>query len=231
MADTPSASSAADLIEHPDQLTPEWLTGALSERHPGARVASVEVQEIREGTNANARIRVSYEGPSDLPEALFLKLPPLEPERRALLNSTGMGRREVHFYMHLADRVPMRVPTPYVARWNPSDGAFVLVIEDLEAAGCTLPDLVDGITFEQAASAVRDFAGLKQSASGIGQVAAQAVGKEYCRQYYGDGGKARADFTHQVTIDEHERRISDGGDGVLERKDEDCGRLSATRHP
>lgn len=153
------------LPEDPADVTPEWLTQALRERFPDAEVRSVDVLEIHHGTNSNARIRVDYQGPSEegpsaLPETYFLKLPPLDPERREQINRTGMGRREALFYRHLADRVPMRVPTPYVARLDEASGAFVLLIEDLTATACAFPDPVDGLSYEQARRAMHDYAGL-----------------------------------------------------------------------
>jgi hypothetical protein len=152
--------SSSDLPRDPGEVTPEWLSGALGERFPGTQVASVEVIEVRHGTNSNARLRVVYDGPCDLPETYFMKLPPLDPVRREQINQTGMGRREALFYRNLADRVPMRVPRPYVARLDEATNEFVLLIEDLEASDCTFPDVVDGLSYEQAEGAMGDYAKL-----------------------------------------------------------------------
>ncbi|MAG31634.1 MAG: hypothetical protein CL908_12170 [Deltaproteobacteria bacterium] len=146
------------LPEDPSEVTPEWLTGALRERFPDVSVSSVEILEIHHGTNSNARVRVGCEGAGALPETCFLKLPPLDPARREQIHRTGMGRREARFYRHLADRVPMRVPTPYVAQLDEATGAFVLLIEDLTASGCAFPDPFDGVTYGQASMAMRDYA-------------------------------------------------------------------------
>jgi len=148
------------LIEDPSQATPEWLGEALSERFPGTRVADVELLRVDHGTNSHARLRVTYDGACELPERLFLKIPPVDPERREAINQTGMGRREALFYRTLADRVPMRVPRSYVARLDDASGAFALVIEDLDATACSLPDVGRGIRPEQALAAMRDFAAL-----------------------------------------------------------------------
>ncbi|MCP4903853.1 MAG: phosphotransferase [bacterium] len=136
------------------------MSEALGERFPGTRVAAVEVLEIHHGTNSNARLGVSYAGESSLPESYFLKMLPLDPERRETINQTGMGRREALFYRNLAADVPMRVPSPYVARIDESDGSFVLLMEDLEATNCVLADPEAGITVEQAGDAMRDYAEL-----------------------------------------------------------------------
>ncbi|MBW2269321.1 MAG: phosphotransferase [Deltaproteobacteria bacterium] len=148
------------LPEDPTGITPAWLSEALGERFPAASVASVEVLEIHHGTNSNARLRVVYNEPCGLPETFFLKLPPLDPVRREAINQTGMGRREALFYRNLADLVPMRVPRPYVARFDEASGAFVLLIEDLESTGCTFPDVPVGLSFEQATQGMNDYAAL-----------------------------------------------------------------------
>lgn len=153
-------SNPAALPASPADVTPEWLSSALAERSPGTRVAHVEVLEIHQGTNANARLGVTYEGDVQLPSSFFLKMLPLDPERRETINQTGMGRREALFYRTLADRVPIRVPQPYVAKLDASDGSFLLLLEDLVPSECRLADPTTGITPEQAMRAMSDYAAL-----------------------------------------------------------------------
>ncbi|HJO23926.1 MAG: phosphotransferase [Myxococcota bacterium] len=153
-------STSSALPMDPDCISPGWLTGALRERFPAAAVVSVEVLEVRHGTNSHARLRLEHAVDCGLPEVAFLKLPPQDPSRREAVNKTGMGRREALFYRTLADRVPMRVPCPYVARFEEASGSFVLLIEDLDTAGCTIPDTVAALSFEQAVLAMGDYAAL-----------------------------------------------------------------------
>ncbi len=155
-----NAPSSAALPQQPEEITPQWLTAALAETMPEARVDAVEVAAIQQGTNANARLRVTWSSPAGAPDTLFLKLPPLDAKRRASVNATGMGRREALFYQTLADRVPMRVPRRYVARFDEATSDFVLVLEDLEASACRLPDPVEGLSPAQAHLAMDDFAQL-----------------------------------------------------------------------
>jgi hypothetical protein len=153
-------SSLRPLPADPAQVTAEWLSLALSERFPNTRVATVEILEIHHGTNSNARVGVTYQNACDLPSTYFLKMLPVDPERRKIINETGMGRNEALFYRNLADDVPMRVPRPYVAEYDERDGTFVLLIEDLELTDCRLADTSLGITVEQAAAAMSDYAAL-----------------------------------------------------------------------
>ena len=162
------------LPHDPSEVTPEWLGSALSERFPGTRVASVDVLEIHHGTNSNARLGVRYDAGPELPETFFLKMLPLDPERRATIEQTGMGLREALFYQHLADDVPMRVPRPYVSQLDPSNGSFVLLLEDLSSSDAVLADPASGITVEQAAAAMSDYAALHVRFAGEARRRAEA---------------------------------------------------------
>src|SRR5580700_7656749 len=97
-------------------IDPAWLTGALAERYPGVEVASVDIVETHELTNLHARLRLTYHRAAGAPEAVFCKLPPLDPARRDSIAGTGMGRREARFYADLAPTVTMRVPAAHFSR-------------------------------------------------------------------------------------------------------------------
>jgi hypothetical protein len=142
-----------------DGLTAAWLQIALEQRYPGVQVDAVEIVGRQEWTNAHARLAVRYTEPAGAPATIFVKLPPLDPEHRAAIGATGMGTREARFYADLADDVPMRVPVPHYAATAP-DGDFVLLLEDLDAAGCLVPDGLGGVPPEHAAAALADLAAL-----------------------------------------------------------------------
>jgi len=141
-----------------DDVTPEWLTAALAERHPGTEVDSVEVLERNEVTNAHARLRVTYARRDDAPDTMFCKLPPNDARRQQII-ATGMGHREARFYAELAPSVAMRVPAAHVARTD-DDGHFALLLEDLVTTGCDVSDGTWGIPVDSAAGALEDLAAL-----------------------------------------------------------------------
>jgi hypothetical protein len=141
-----------------DEITPAWLTGALGERHPGVQVATVEVTERHEVTNAHARLRVTYDEAAGAPEWMFCKLPPND-DRRENIIASGMGQREARFYASLAPSVGMRVPEAHVARTD-DDGLFALLLEDLVVTGCEVSDGTWGISPDGAAGALEDLARL-----------------------------------------------------------------------
>jgi aminoglycoside phosphotransferase (APT) family kinase protein len=141
-----------------DEIDAAWLTEALAERHPGAKVASVEVTERHEVTNSHAKLRVEYDEPAGAPPTMFCKLAPLDPTRRDSILRTGMGLREAQFYASLAPTISMRVPVAHVARFDESDGTFVLLLEDLDASGCTVSSGPEGVPVDSAARALEELA-------------------------------------------------------------------------
>jgi aminoglycoside/choline kinase family phosphotransferase len=143
-----------------DELDPDWLTSALGDRHPGVRVTAVEVLERHDLTNARSRLALTYAEPdtaaaAGAPATVFCKLPPTD-ERRAAIIATGMGQKEARFYESLAPLVPLRVPAVHVARQDDDTGLFVLVLEDLVAAGCAVSDGTWGIPADAVAANHRD---------------------------------------------------------------------------
>ncbi|MFM8862557.1 MAG: phosphotransferase [Acidimicrobiia bacterium] len=150
MSDVPAAAGEIDA---------GWLTDALQPRFPGARVASVEVTDQRQVTNAHARVRVTYDEPVGAPATMFAKLLPSDPQRRQSIIGTGMGEREVRFYEQLAPALPMRLPMVYVARER-ADGEFILLLEDLDATGCVISDGPMGVPPDSVARALEDLAAL-----------------------------------------------------------------------
>jgi hypothetical protein len=120
-------------------LTPAWLTTALSARHPGVRVAAVEVLDATERTNHHLRLGLSYDVRAGAPDTLFCKVPPRDAAHRARIGAGGMGAREVHFYNEVAPALSMRVPGCSFAAAG-VDGSFLLLLEDLAARGAAISD-------------------------------------------------------------------------------------------
>ena len=169
----------------PDELAPPRLQAMLAERFPGVGVAAVHVEASGEGTNSNAHLRVEYAAPTEAPTHFFAKLPPEEPHQRKLVLGSGMGRREVLFYQHLASEVPMRVPQVYGAWFDASDGLFALLIEDLEASGCGFPDGEAGVGRELAELAMADFAALHCAGAPGGRLERSVVDPPLRQPEYG----------------------------------------------
>lgn len=124
-----------------DEISADWLNDALAGVLAGARIRSVEVADSHAGTTGRARLRVGYGAGESGPASLFVKLPPTDPMQQMMVQATGMGRREVAFYTRLAGDVPVRCPRPYYAAANEDGSAYLMLLEDLAASGCTFPSL------------------------------------------------------------------------------------------
>ena len=144
------------------EIEAAWLTEALQPRHPGARVEAVELVDSAEVTNSHAWLRIRYAADSAPgPAALFGKLLPNDPTRRVAIAHTQMGLREAKFYDALAPSLAMRVPEAHVVRYEEDQGgAFVILLEDLNASGCTVSSGPESPTPDQAAKALEDLAAL-----------------------------------------------------------------------
>jgi len=146
--------------ENSDAIDADWLSAALADRHPGARVESVEVIDRAEATNSHARLRVCYAESAGAPESLFCKMLPNDPQRRASIAQMNMGLREARFYSSLANQLEMRVPKAHVVRYDEEDGAFVLLLEDLSESGCTISTGPESPTPDAVARGLEEIAAL-----------------------------------------------------------------------
>ena len=107
--------------ERLDDLTPEWLTGALREGGrlaPAAAVTSVEREILGEGEGfmgTIARLRLSYEG-GEGPASVVAKMPRLE--NRAFGELVGVYERESCFYEAFGESVPVALPSLYFSDFD-----------------------------------------------------------------------------------------------------------------
>ena len=129
--------------DRPEAIAPRWLTAVLQESLPGVEVARVTVVDRHSGTTGRARLELGYASGSNGPATVFVKLPPFDDVQRQLVAFTDMGRREARFYEAIAAETPVRVPRPYFAAHGDEPTDYIIVLEDLEAAGCTFPKSVD----------------------------------------------------------------------------------------
>ena len=143
----------------PEDLQAGWFEQAMAPRYPGIRVAEAIVTSVDEMTNTHVRATLVYDEPARAPEKVFVKLPTLDPRRRALLGASGMGINEARFYDRLAPVLDLRVPTPHAALIE-DDGGFAMILEDLAATGCRPYDGLTGVVPDAAARALEELAGM-----------------------------------------------------------------------
>jgi hypothetical protein len=146
----------------PGQLTPEWLTHALKSGGTidGARVTSYDAKIIGEGTGFMgqlAKLSLTYDKlEPGAPASLIAKFPAAAQENRDLAMFFHFYEREVGFYQHIADQVELRTPRCYFSAFEPSNGDFVLLLEDMAPA--VVGDQVAGCAVEHVRLAVRELA-------------------------------------------------------------------------
>jgi hypothetical protein len=133
-------------------LSPAWLSEVL-----GAEVAEVKVLDHAFATNQRLRIGLEYATAGAGPASLFVKLAPLDPAHRAMIGASGMGEREVQFYADVASTVNLRVPRSYFAA-TADGGDFVMLLEDLAAAGCAFSNGEWGVPPDAASRALEELA-------------------------------------------------------------------------
>ncbi len=140
----------------PERMTASWLESAL-----GVGVASVEVEPIGEGAGFAGsvyRVRPEY-GDSDtgLPETLIWKTISQDARTRGFLTTLGVYEREARFYGQLAGGLEV-APRCYFFQFDGEEGTFCLIIEDVSYM--RPGDQIEGCTFEEALSVVREMARL-----------------------------------------------------------------------
>lgn len=153
----PGPMRPPDVAETVADLTPEWLSGALS--RPGDEVEATAVTAERVGTGQIGtayRLQLTYTDGADRPTRLVAKLASEDPGSRAAI-ADGY-RKEVGFYRHIAPTVDVRVPTCWYDAISEDGTVFTLLLEDLAPARPGVQ--VDGCTPGQATAAARNIAGL-----------------------------------------------------------------------
>jgi aminoglycoside phosphotransferase (APT) family kinase protein len=138
------------------EITPEWMSGALSARHPGVVVDAVTVAMRDDGTNRRARLAVTYASGSG-PATVFVKA--VDPDHKELIKLTsGLLHEPRLFNSDVA--LPLEHPLVYAAPIDEAEEEFLLVMEDLTARGADPRDATRPLTVDQAANGVRGLARL-----------------------------------------------------------------------
>jgi hypothetical protein len=132
--------SADDLPTSYEAITPEWMTSVLAARHPGAKVTSLRLGDVDEGTSSRRRIFVDWNEAgtrAGLPASVFCK-GSLHLENRYMLASNGGIEAEVDFYNLVRPHLPIEAPEPYFAKVDRRSFNSIIVMRDLggEAKFC-----------------------------------------------------------------------------------------------
>lgn len=133
-----------------DEITPGWMTAALSGHHPDAVVDAVRIDMRDDGTNRRARLAVTYSSGIG-PTTVFAKA--VDPDHKILIKMTSGLLHEPRLFNCGVD-LPLEHPTVYAAPIDEADEDFLLVMEDLTARGADPRDATRPLTVDEAASGV-----------------------------------------------------------------------------
>lgn len=160
--DSPSRNRELPLIDHPDRITPEWLTSVLARGGVDANVKGFRASPVGTGQMAdNYRLELDYgKRPDAAPASLVVKVSSQDPTSRAS-GAAGGYVTEVRFYLDLADQLAIRTPRCWYGDISDDNDVFVLVFEDLAPAA--QGDQIRGCTPDEAELALRNLAGLHGS--------------------------------------------------------------------
>jgi Phosphotransferase enzyme family len=151
-------SAVASIPRYPGDVTPQWLSAALSECRAPVQVSDVDVAAIGTGqTGATYRVTARYAtDPGDLPQTFVIKLPAQDDTVR---DRVTIGyRSECAFYATVANRV--RVPTPQCFYCEIAEDALDYALLLADQAPAVQGDQIAGCGEREARLAVVALAGL-----------------------------------------------------------------------
>jgi hypothetical protein len=138
-----------------DDVTPGWMTRALSSVDPDLDVAAVEMSLRDDGTNRRARFGVTYRSGQG-PASVFVKAESDVPGRREIHAKNGNLFNEALLYRSNVE-LPIEHPHAYAAVVDEPHLDYVIVMEDLLTRGAEPLHALRPMTVTQAA---RGLAGL-----------------------------------------------------------------------
>jgi hypothetical protein len=134
-----------------EDITPEWMTAALSGHFPGVEVSAVKLLMRTDGTNKRARFGVEYSSGSG-PAQVFAKAP--GPGHAELNNATGGLFNEPRLFQ-AGIALPVDHPTPYLSLIDESALDYIIVMEDVTTRAADPLNATRAMTVEQAVNGVR----------------------------------------------------------------------------
>jgi hypothetical protein len=131
------------------EVTPSWLTDALSARFPRWRVRAAHVTNLIRGTATKARFEVEWEGPAregGPPGSFWIKAG-FEDHSASKASLYG---NEARFYRDLSRTLGINVPDHYYAALDAAGGGGLLVLEDLLARKARFGSMTSPVSVETA---------------------------------------------------------------------------------
>lgn len=130
-----------------EEITPEWMTCALTPRFPGIQVTALNQTLFIDGTAQKCRFALKYDRGTVGPSSLWVKGgfdPKGAQQGDAFAN-------EVRFFKDIAPELPVNVPDCFYGEIDPSTNNGVVVLEDLILRDASFGRATKPLTPDQAA--------------------------------------------------------------------------------
>src|SRR4051794_40785327 len=145
--------SGMDVVRGVEDLSAEWLSGVV-----GAQVADFAAERVGTGQmSQNHRVRLEY-ADGEGPATVVVKVAAQDPTSRATGVGMGAYEREIRFYRELAPRIGGPPARCLGTAFDPTDGWFTIVLEDVAPA--RQGDQIEGCEVDDAARAMEELARL-----------------------------------------------------------------------
>jgi thiamine kinase-like enzyme len=129
----PRPVSLREVPPTPEHLTEEWLTLALCDGVPGARVTGHELGPRNDGTSSRRALRVSYNQAgveAGLLEHLFTKSSPTFATRFTSA-AADLSEIEAMFYSLIRPGLEIEAPATYYSAFDPISNRQLLIVDDV----------------------------------------------------------------------------------------------------
>ena len=118
-----------------EEITPAWMTSALTKHFRGAEVARLRLAAADEGTSSRRRIFLEWKGGNDgktaaLPKSVFCK-GTLRLDNRYIIGLNGGIEAEVSFYNVVRPTLRIVAPEAYFAAFHPRSLNSIIVMRDI----------------------------------------------------------------------------------------------------
>ena len=142
-----------------DEVTAAWCTSALAAHIAPAQVVSCVPHPIGTGQVAGTyRLQLTYDRPGAGPLTCVAKVPSSDKSSRVAASVTRAYETESGFYRDLAPSLPVSLPACHHTAFDPTTGAYAVLLEDLAPARPI--DQLVGCDRDQLALAVTELARL-----------------------------------------------------------------------
>lgn len=136
-------NASAPLVRVPEAITVGWLETVVGR----SNLTILSVAKVGTGQMGQCH-RVTFTDGAGDPETVVVKLASTDPTSRTTGANMHVYYREIAFYRDLAWRLDGVVPECHLAEYDPQDGCFTLVLEDV--AGAEQGDQIVGCSAETA---------------------------------------------------------------------------------